>query len=302
MSGEWDDHAKRYAKWSDRQTLPHAQFAFNALEIPVPFSQSAPQHQHSVPVKILDVAAGDGAFALTAARVLLPPPLSSSLENTGPMYQIIATDFSPEMIRILAEKASSQKLRVECRVEDGQPNGIKCIEEMYRVLKPGGKLVFTTWSDSFIPHLLLSSLIEINPSAAITHIASKAISPPPTSPNPPPPKPRWSDPIWLRNIEMAAALSPAPLDTAVALSTATVTVRRHEVAEFAQMVQAGPSVRAAMRAEGWTRDEDWKKVPEGIGRVFEKVYIPTAGSGGEDEVAVPLLSQANVVICIKGVQ
>lgn len=101
---------------------------------------------------VLDVAAGSGALAREAAR-------------RG--ASVLATDFSPGMVRRLQQRAREESLHLEARVMDGQalevadgsfttaycnmglmffPAPAKGLSEMRRVLVAGGRAGIVTWT------------------------------------------------------------------------------------------------------------------------------------------------------------
>ena len=101
---------------------------------------------------VLDVACGPGTLALLAAR-----------QGT----QVTAVDFSPAMIDLLAHQIEEEKLgNITAKVGDGQrlalssetfdvafslfgliffPNRSQGLFELFRTLKPGGRLVISSW-------------------------------------------------------------------------------------------------------------------------------------------------------------
>lgn len=148
--GHWDIATQHYETTAHPFTLLYAQAAL----VRVPLTPES---------RVLDVAAGTGALALTAAR-------------SG--AQVLATDFSPAMV---ARIAAANVPNVETRVMDGQalalhdgsfdavfsifcvimfPDWHKGLAEMSRVTRPGGYGVVATWQDRGAATFLLLGQIR----------------------------------------------------------------------------------------------------------------------------------------------
>lgn len=146
----WDTAAQHYEKTAHPFTIRYAEAALARVRL-TPAS------------RVLDVAAGTGALALTAAR-------------TG--AQVLATDFSPGMV---ARIAAANLPNVETRVMDGQalaledghfdavfsifgvimfPDWRKGLSEMARVTRAGGYGVVATWQDRGAATFLLLGQIR----------------------------------------------------------------------------------------------------------------------------------------------
>lgn len=146
----WDTAAQHYEKTAHPFTMHYAEAAL-ARVVLTPES------------RVLDVAAGTGALALTAAR-------------SG--AQVLATDFSPGMV---ARIAAAKMPNVETRVMDGQaleledgsfdavfsifgvimfPDWRKGLAEMARVTRIGGTGVVATWQDRGAATFLLLGQIR----------------------------------------------------------------------------------------------------------------------------------------------
>lgn len=146
----WDTAARHYEKTAHPFTLRFAEAALAKVAL------GSDKH-------ILDVAAGTGALALTAAR-------------TG--VRVLATDFSPGMV---ARIAAAGLPNVEARVMDGQalvlpdaafdavfsifgvimfPDWRTGLAEMARVTRPGGHGVVATWKDRGAATFLLLGQIR----------------------------------------------------------------------------------------------------------------------------------------------
>lgn len=104
---------------------------------------------------VLDVACGTGASALPAAEIV------------GPIGKVIGVDLSTNLLELGRAKAASRELKhIEFRegdmthleYDDDNFNAVVCVfgiffvpdmpalvTELWRVVKPGGKLAITTW-------------------------------------------------------------------------------------------------------------------------------------------------------------
>jgi ubiquinone/menaquinone biosynthesis C-methylase UbiE len=160
--------------------------------------------------RFLDVAAGSGALSIPAARL---------------GARVLATDQSPVMLRLLADRARQEGLDVETRVMDGHaleldddsfdvagsqfgvmlfPDMPKGIAEMVRVVKPGGRVLVSAYGD---PHeieflgFLVTAVQSVRPE----------FDGPPTDP---PPLPfQLQDPERLRSELAGAGLEDVKVET-----------------------------------------------------------------------------------------
>jgi len=123
--------------------------------------------------QILDVACGPGTLTLTAA------PTVKSVQSL---------DFSKSMLEILAQKIEETNVQnVELTCRDGQslpyednsfdagfslfglmffPDPLKGLKEIYRTLKPGGKVVISSWaplSQSPVMQAMFGAFRAMNP-------------------------------------------------------------------------------------------------------------------------------------------
>lgn len=136
----WDKVAEGYAKTTMRLFQGYIERALQLVEL-------------SRESRILDVACGPGTLALHAANSV---------------NSVDAIDFSESMISILNENIESQKfsnIKTKCAdaqnlpYEDGSfdaafsmfglmffPDRMKGYSEMYRTLKPGGKVLVSSWA------------------------------------------------------------------------------------------------------------------------------------------------------------
>lgn len=140
--------------------------------------------------KVLDVACGTGVAAITAAR--------SGATVSG-------IDLSPVLIARAKENAATGRLQIDFKDGDAEalpyadasfdvvisqfghmfaPRPEVVVAEMLRVLKPGGRIAFSTWP----PELFTGRMFSL---------VGKYMPPPPDAPKPAPP-PAWGDPNIVR--------------------------------------------------------------------------------------------------------
>ncbi len=131
--------------------------------------------------RVLDVGCGTGQLAMTFA------------ERVAPTGSVAGIDAAPEMIKRATSQARKQKLPIAFQVAFAQrlpfPNGsfhaVACtlvlhhvaeddrqsaVQEMHRVLKPGGRLLIAEFERGHGPHQLPRWLLP----AAPDHMAEKA--------------------------------------------------------------------------------------------------------------------------------
>ncbi|KAJ3547918.1 hypothetical protein NM208_g1266 [Fusarium decemcellulare] len=119
---------------------------------------------------VLDLACGNGAVTNTVIKEALA-------EGHDPPPAVLGLDLAQSMINLYQQRADSNSWgTVSSKVQDAQnllgipnnefdlvfmnfgimytPNASQCAREVYRVLKPGGYAVFTTWKEAGIPQLM----------------------------------------------------------------------------------------------------------------------------------------------------
>eukprot|EP01132_Coremiostelium_polycephalum_P005992 gene5992-7465_t len=149
--GNWNSYVEDYKKLIKKSNIT-AIWSDDAISLTIE------KDNPSNPIKILDIGTGTGASTLHLAK---------SIYNLDPDSRITAIDYSNEMIKVLKENIQTENIpNVDPYVMDGLnldleentfdygmsffgiflfPNRIQAIKELYRVLKPGGKGIVTSW-------------------------------------------------------------------------------------------------------------------------------------------------------------
>jgi SAM-dependent methyltransferase len=142
---EWTGAAPLWQKWNHKfviQTRPATELVVQGAEL-------------AAGMRVLDLASGTGEPALSLARAV------------GPEGSVVATDLVPEMLEAARQNASAQGLsNMEFRVADAEqlpfpdgefdrvtcrfgimffPDIPKAMNEIRRVLKPGGRVCFAVF-------------------------------------------------------------------------------------------------------------------------------------------------------------
>lgn len=194
---KWDQIAPGYDRTNTPSQMPIAQEGLRRAGI-------------EGGMRFLDVASGSGALSIPAARM---------------GAKVLATDQSPVMLRLLADRAAKEGLEVETRVMDGHslqlddasfdaagsqfgvmlfadmPKGIR---EMTRVVRTGGRVLVSAYGD---PHRIdfLGLMIE-----SVQSVRPEFDGPPS---DPPPPEFQLADPARLERELAAAGLHDVEVDT-----------------------------------------------------------------------------------------
>ncbi|KAJ3117490.1 hypothetical protein HDU96_006584 [Phlyctochytrium bullatum] len=205
-------------------------------------------------LEILDVAAGTGGFGIEAIK-----------RGGRERVRVVATDLAERMVKLVAISAAEalgKDVATECLIAatmNGQAlelpdesvdvaacifgvflmdDGFECISEMYRVLRPGGVCVLTTWQDTFLQSLALDALEKVD-AAAAEHFRT---STPPLKPK------KWEDGNWIAD----RMLTQIGFATAKATrSTHVLTLQPHEFRPFATYLAGGPGVWGFLSRMGW---------------------------------------------------
>ena len=166
MRRDWGRRTRAYATMSAPRNRPCA-------EALVALTRIAPGE------RVLDVATGPGVVALLAAT------------RVGPTGSVLATDLTPEWAEIVAEGAvaagvddrvtfqamGAENLDLQDDLFDVAlcqfglmflPDPIQGLREMYRVLRPGGRLGIAVWStvDKVQHQLVTSTILAAAPAPA----------------------------------------------------------------------------------------------------------------------------------------
>ncbi|KAJ3211223.1 hypothetical protein HDU67_004666 [Dinochytrium kinnereticum] len=303
----WSNYAETYALWTPISSRPFAQAALDIINLPAMCDRLNGTRR----LDVLDVAAGTGAFGLEV------------VERCGMgRVRVVAGDFSEGMVGVMRREALQRFGSVgleECfvaTVMDGESleladesvdvaacifgvflmdDGLKCISEMHRVLRPGGLCVLTTWQDTFLHSLALQALAKMDP----TRCSSDQNASPPRSRNP------WDDGGWVAE----RMLTRVGFATAQAtLSTRVMEVREEEIDGFAEFLAGGPGVQMMLERMGWDGGGGGGGLGLGFGidamrREFASAVVQVLREQGDGmRGAVSLTSTSNTLIGIKSNQ
>ncbi len=217
--------------------------------------------------RLLDVAAGSGALAIPAARL---------------GAHVLATDASPLMLRLLAERARRDGLEVETRVMDGQalalpdstfdvvgsqfgvmlfPDMPRGLREMVRVARPGGRVLVHALG---APRHLEFIVFFVRAVQAVR----PQFSGPPS--DPPPPEFQLADPQRLKTELAAAGLDEVRVETV----TETLAFDSGQ-ALWRWLVASNPIVERMLAGLSISADER-----TAIGEALEALVRERAGASG----------------------
>ena len=165
-SSSWDNTATDYDSASKDITFHYASKSFD-------LSGAKEEIQKEKNLKILDIGCGTGDLGIAIAQ------FSKNIKSDLKIY---STDFSKGMIDRATEKSKTFS-QIECLIMDGQklefkdeevdftfsmfaffffPNRKKCLDEMYRVLKPKGKVVLSIWTKNHFGEFLFATIKRCN--------------------------------------------------------------------------------------------------------------------------------------------